>query len=141
MWFSREPHFLQARLLNTDNKPCDANGNELVFAAGEVDTSASDSGYPYPDEEDDNKASLKNRMAVEVKKCIINAIELWVRQNNLLVAARMVKKGAKKAQVFKQGWVVTLAIPRGLRLFIKLKRLPVRIVSINKQSYTLISRF
>jgi len=65
--------------LNADNKPCDANGNELVFAAREVDTSASDSSYPDPDEEDDNKASLENRIAVEVEKCIINAIKLRVR--------------------------------------------------------------
>jgi hypothetical protein len=65
--------------LNADNKLCNANRNKLVFAAREVDTSASDSGYPDLDEEDDNKASLKNRMAVKVEKCIINAIELWVR--------------------------------------------------------------
>ena len=39
---------MQARLLNADNKLCDANGNELVFA-NTVDTSASDSGYLDPD--------------------------------------------------------------------------------------------
>ena len=62
--------------MNVDNKLCDANRNELVFAAREVDTSASNSGYLDPDKEDNNKASLKNRIAVKVKKCIINAIKL-----------------------------------------------------------------
>jgi hypothetical protein len=53
----------------------------------------------------------------------------------------MVKKSAKKAQVFKEGWVVTLAIPKKLRRFTKPKRLPVRILGINRHAYTLMSRF
>ena len=65
--------------MNADNKSCNANGNELVFAAREVNTSASNGGYLDLDEEDDNEASLKNKIAVEVEKCIINVIELWVR--------------------------------------------------------------
>jgi hypothetical protein len=117
--------------LNTDNKLYNTNRNKLVFAAGEVDTSTSNSSYPDPDKEDNNK----------VEKYIINTIELRVYQNNLLVAARIVKKRAKKAQVFKQGWVVILAILKKLQLSIKPKYLPVQIVSINKQLYILISRF
>jgi hypothetical protein len=31
--------------LNANNKPCNQARNELVFAKGEVDTGASDSGY------------------------------------------------------------------------------------------------
>jgi hypothetical protein len=135
VWFGREPHFLRARPLNSDNKPCDADGNELVFAAGEVDTSASDGGYPDPNAEEDEEP------AIELEKWILNAIELRIRKNNVLVARRMVKKGAKKARVFKEGSVVTLAIPSKMRRTTEPKRLPVRILSINKHSYTLMSRF
>jgi hypothetical protein len=78
VWFSQEPYFLQARLLNANNKLCNANKNKLVFAAREVNTSASNSSYLDPNKEDNNKASLKNRIAVKVKKYIINAIKLWV---------------------------------------------------------------
>jgi hypothetical protein len=39
VWFGRELHFLHARQLNADNKPCDADGNELVFPDG-IDTTA-----------------------------------------------------------------------------------------------------
>jgi hypothetical protein len=42
---------------------------------------------------------------------------------------------------FKEGWVATLAIPSKMRRTTKPKRLPVRILSINKHSHTLISRF
>jgi hypothetical protein len=36
---------LQAKQLNLDNKPYDANRNKLVFALREADISASNSGY------------------------------------------------------------------------------------------------
>jgi hypothetical protein len=62
--------------LNANNKLCNANRNKLVFAAREVDTSVSDSSYLDLDKEDNNKASLKNKIVVKVKKCIINAIKL-----------------------------------------------------------------
>jgi hypothetical protein len=63
--------------LNIDNKLYNANRNKFVFAAGEVDASTSNSSYPDSDK-DNNKASLKNRIAVEVEKYIINIIELQV---------------------------------------------------------------
>jgi hypothetical protein len=53
----------------------------------------------------------------------------------------MVKRAAKKAQVFKEGWIVTVAIPSKLLRSVEPKRLPVRILGINKHSHTLISRF
>jgi hypothetical protein len=87
---------LQARQLNSDNKPCDADRNKLVFAPGEADTGASDSGYPDPNTEDEEPA-------IELEKWIFNAIELRIYKNNVLVAEQIVKKGAKKAQVFKEG--------------------------------------
>jgi hypothetical protein len=70
VWFGRKPHFLQARRLNSDNKPCDADGNELVFALGEADASASDSSYLDPNAEEDEEP------AIELEKWILNAIEL-----------------------------------------------------------------
>jgi hypothetical protein len=122
--------------LNANNKPCDQAGNELVFAEGEVDTGASDGGYPDLDE------SLRDELEQpELEKWILNAIEERIRKNNVLVARRMVNKTAKKAQVFKEGWIVTVAIPSKLRRSIKPKRLPVRILNINNHSHMLMSRF
>jgi len=105
-----------------------------VFAPREADTGASDGGYPDPNAEDEEPA-------IELEKWILNAIKLWIRKNNVLVAERMVKKGAKKAQIFKEGWVVTAAIPSKMRRTTEPKRLPVQILSINKHSHTLMSRF
>jgi hypothetical protein len=73
VWFGREPHFLQARPLSAANKPCDRDGNELVFAAREVDTSASDGGYLDPNADADVDADVE--LAIELEK-IVNAIEL-----------------------------------------------------------------
>jgi hypothetical protein len=53
----------------------------------------------------------------------------------------MAKKGAKNAQVFKEGWIVTLAIPAKMRQSTEPKRLPVRILGINRNTHTLMSRF
>jgi hypothetical protein len=84
--------------LNANNKPCDRAGNELVFAEGEVDTGASDGGYPNLDE------SLKDELEqLKLKKWILNAIEERIRKNNVLVARKIVNKTSKKAQVFKEG--------------------------------------
>ena len=58
VWFGRKPHFLQARPLNSNNKPCDINGNELVFAEGEIDTGASAGGYS--EDEDDEDQNYEN---------------------------------------------------------------------------------
>jgi hypothetical protein len=133
VWFGREPHFLRARPLNEKNEPCDASGTALVFANG-VDDGASDTGYPNPDTE-----LLED--APEFEKLILNAIEERIRKNNVLVASRMVKKTTKKAQIFKEGWIVTLAIPKKMRLSTEPKRLPVRILGINNHNHMLISRF
>jgi hypothetical protein len=136
VWFGREPHFLRARPLNSDNKPCDADGNELVFPDG-MDSGASDSGYPELDAESPDDEPN----GPELEKWILTAIEERVRKNNILVAGRMVKKATKKAQIFKRDWVVTVAIPSKLRKSTEPKRLPVRIIGIAKHSHTLMSRF
>jgi hypothetical protein len=78
--------------LNLDNKLCNANRNKLVFA-NSVDTSANDGGYLDLDLDADADVEL----AIKLKKWIINAIKLWICKNNVLVAARIMKKGAKKA--------------------------------------------
>ena len=74
VWFGQEPHFLQARLLNPDNKPCDVDGNELVFLDG-VDTSASDSGYPELDVDVDVESSNNEPNGPKLEKWILNAIK------------------------------------------------------------------
>ena len=53
----------------------------------------------------------------------------------------MVRKVAKKAQMFKRDLIVTEAIPSKLRGSIESKRLPVRVIGITKHSHTLMSRF
>jgi hypothetical protein len=136
VWFGWEPHFLKARLLNMDNKPCDADGKELVFADN-VDTSASDGGYPELDPE----SYTNGPDGLEAEKWILTAIEERVRKNNIVVASRMVRKTTKKAHIFKVDYVVTVAIPAKLRRSAEPKRLPVRIIGITKQSFTLMSRF
>jgi hypothetical protein len=78
--------------MNANNKPCDQARNELVFAKGEVDTSASNSGYLDPNE------SLENKLEqLELKTWILNAIKERIRKNNALVARRMARKTSKKA--------------------------------------------
>jgi hypothetical protein len=72
--------------LNPDNKPCNADGNELVFLDG-VDASASDGGYP---ELDADAESPNNENGPKLEKWILTAIEERVRKNNVLVASRMV---------------------------------------------------
>jgi hypothetical protein len=119
VWLGQEPYFLQARLLNSDNKPCNIDGTNLVFPDS-VDSSASDSGYL----ELDVDAELpKNENGPNLKKWILTAIEERVCKNNILVAGRMVKKTAKNAQIFKRDWIVIVAIPSKLRRSTKPKRL------------------
>jgi hypothetical protein len=96
VWFSREPHFLRAQPLNPDNKPCNADGNVLVFKNGEVDTGASDGGYPdNTGAEADTYSPIENEL--ELEEFILTAIEQCICKNNVLVAARMVKKTSKRA--------------------------------------------
>jgi hypothetical protein len=71
----------------------------------------------------------------------LNAIKERICKNNVLVARRTVKKTTKKAQVFKEGSIVTLAIPKKMQRSTEPIRLPVRILEINKHSHMLISRF
>ena len=102
-----------------------------------VDSSASDSGYPELDAESPNDKPNGPKL----EKWILTEIEEQVRKNNILVAGRMVKKATKKAQIFKRGWVVTVAIPSKLGRSTKPKRLLVWIIGIAKHSHTLMSRF
>jgi hypothetical protein len=138
VWFGREPHFLQARLLNSDNKPCNADRNELVFPDS-VDTGASDSGYPELDTDTESPDNEPDRP--ELEKWILTAIEERVCKNNILVAGRMVQQVAKKAQIFERDCIVTVAIPAKLQRSTEPKCLPVRIIGITKHSYILMSRF
>jgi hypothetical protein len=105
-----------------------------------VDTGASDGGYSDDANASDADPTVPNNQPV-LKEFILTAIEQQIRKNNVKVASRMVKKTTKKAQIFKESSVVTLAIPAKLRRSTKPKRLPVRILIITRGSFTLISRF
>ena len=122
---------MYTRLLNVDNKLYNKDKNKLVVP-NRIDTSASNSRYKELE-------SLNNTQ--ELEKFILTAIEQRIRKNNILVASRIVKKASKKAQVFKEGWIVTVAIPSKLQQSVEPKRLLVRILGINQHSHTLISRF
>jgi hypothetical protein len=98
--------------LNANNKLCNSNGKELVFPDN-VDTSASDSGYPELDLESHNNG-LDVPDVPKLEKWILTAIEEHVRKNNVLVASQIVRKTSKKAQIFKTDYVVTIAIPAKL---------------------------
>jgi hypothetical protein len=91
-----------------------------VFLDG-VDTSASDGGYPELDA--DAESPNNEPDGPELEKWILNAIEERVRKNNVLVAGRMVRRVAKKAQIFERDCIVTVAIPSKLRRSTKPKRL------------------
>jgi hypothetical protein len=97
--------------LNSDNKPCNVDGNKLVFLDG-VDTSASNGGYPKLDADTESPDNEPNGPKLE--KWILTAIEERVRKNNILVAGRMVQRVAKKAQIFERDCIVTVAIPAKL---------------------------
>jgi hypothetical protein len=112
VWFGREPYFLQARLLNPDNKPCDTDKNELVFLDS-IDTSTSDGGYPELDTDTESPNNEPDRP--ELEKWILTAIEERVCKNNILVAGRIVCRTAKKAQIFKRDWIVTVAFSSKLQ--------------------------
>jgi hypothetical protein len=92
VWFGQELYFLRACLLNPENQPCDANGDALVFA-NRVDTSASNSGYLDADME----KAYADTDKPELKEFILTALKQRIRKNNILVAARIVKKTTKKA--------------------------------------------
>jgi hypothetical protein len=66
--------------LNVENKLCDRDGNKLVFATGEVDTSASDGSYLDPNADTnvdvDVDVDADAELDIELEKWIINAIKL-----------------------------------------------------------------
>jgi hypothetical protein len=80
--------------LNANNKLCDLNRNELVFA-NSIDTGASDSGYP--DLDPDLDLNKDKGLAIKLEKWIFTDIELQIRKNNVLITKRIVKRSAKKA--------------------------------------------
>jgi hypothetical protein len=71
--------------LNANNKLCDLDGKELVFPDN-VNTSASDSGYPELDPESHNdEPDVPN--VPKLEKWILTTIEEHVHKNNVLVAS------------------------------------------------------
>jgi hypothetical protein len=63
-----------------------------------------------------------------MEEYILNTIECRIRQNNTLVATKMVYKTSKNATIFQEGIVVTLAILVKLKLPIEAKRLLYRVI-------------
>jgi hypothetical protein len=94
--------------LNLENQPCNTNSNTLVFA-NRVDTGTSNSSYPDNIEEADTNIDKP-----KLEEFIFTVLKQYIYKNNIFVAARIVKKTAKKAQIFKEGWIAILAIPAKL---------------------------
>jgi hypothetical protein len=111
------------QLLNARNQPIDGSSTEILL------------------EIDDEEVEVYPKTDVETEEYILNTIERRIRQNNTLVAARMVHKTSKNATVFQEGIVVTLAILVKLRLPTEAKRLLYRVIRRHKNSYSLSTKF
>jgi hypothetical protein len=68
--------------LNLDDKPCNVDGNELVFLGG-IDTNASDSGYPELDVDADLESWNDKVDRLKLEKWILTAIKERARKNNV----------------------------------------------------------
>jgi hypothetical protein len=77
----------------------------------------------------------------EAEDYILTALEQRIRANNVLVANKMVQKSKKKAVLFADGTLVTLAIPSKMRLSLEPKRMLCRIIKCVRGLYTLTFKF
>jgi hypothetical protein len=93
-------------------------------------------------EESDDKASddEDEHIPTDTEDYVLTEIESRIAKNNLKVHARIAGKGKPDIAIFDKGKVVTLAIPKKLRLTSELRRLPVRVIKYSKGQYTLLSR-
>lgn len=121
-WFGRKPHWTGLRRLTTEN----IESNTTTSTAGALAVHASDASSA---DDTDETPSLRT------------ALEERIFQNNKKLAAKMIAKAGRKATEFKEGALVSLAIPRQLKLSTELKRLPCRVVKVIKGSYTLLCQF
>jgi hypothetical protein len=113
-------------MLDAKNRPID--GNDVKIRT-RIDPEDDDQEGNYPETDDETEAF------------ILTIIGRRIRKNSLVVAAKMVAKTAKKATVFNEGSLITLAILLNLRLFIEAKRLVCRAVRRHKHSHSLSTKY
>jgi len=92
------------------------------------------------DDEASNDDDEDEHIPTDTEDYVLTEIESRIAKNNLKVHARIAGKGKPDIAIFDKGKVVTLAIPKKLRLTSELQRLPVRVIKYSKGQYTLLSR-
>jgi hypothetical protein len=146
VWFGRVPYWLTEQVLDIRNRPialdsdtddednCSTNSEESNFERNTYkDSNANEdtnSNAGYPPETDD-----------EAEGYILTAIEQRIKANNILVAEKIVYKSKRKAILFADGILVTLAIPSKMRLSLEPKRMLCRIIKYIQGRYTLTFKF
>jgi hypothetical protein len=114
VWFGWAPYWLTERVLNVRNRPIasdsDADNKDNSDSENSNINKDTNSDTEYPPETDN-----------EAEDYILTAIEQCIRANNTLVANKMVQKSKKKAVLFADSTLVTLAIPGKMRLSLEPK--------------------
>ena len=142
VWFGQGPHWLTERVLNVRSQPIasdsDADGEDEDNSDSEDSDSVDDSNA---NEDANSDAKYPPKTDDEAEGYILTAIEQRIRANNVLVADKMVQKSKKKAVLFANGTLVTLAILGKMRLSLEPKRMLCCIIKCVRGLYTLTFKF
>jgi hypothetical protein len=138
VWFGRGPHWLIERTIG--NRPIIIDSDD-EDTRGDVDDEDARDDADNEDDSDDNSDDEYPETDDEAEEYILTAIEQRIKANNAIVAEKMVRKSKKQAVVFKDGALVTLAIPAKIRLSLEPKRLLCRIIQCVRGRYTLTFKF
>lgn len=99
--------------------------------------------YNLEDDEDEDANSNNEYLETndKAKGYILTAIEQQVRDNNAIVAEKIVQKSKKKSAEFAEGSFVILAILAKIRLSIEPKRLLCCVIKRFRNQFTLTFKF
>ena len=140
VWFGQGPYWLTERVLDVRSQPIALDSD--VDDKDEDDSEDSDFVDNSNANEDANSnAEYPPKTNSEAKGYILTAIEQRIKANNALVANKMVQKSKKKAVLFANGTLVTLAIPGKMRLSLEPKRMLCCIIKCVRGLYTLTFKF
>jgi hypothetical protein len=110
----------------------------IIIDSDDEDTGDNTDNEDNSDDNSDNEYPETDNKAEEY---ILTAIEQRIKANNAIVAEKIVRKSKKQAVVFKDGALVTLAIPAKIRLSLEPKRLLCCIIQYVHGRYTLTFKF
>jgi hypothetical protein len=121
---------LTDQILNARNRPIDSNDIEILLQLSlEGNKGNNDYKGNYPETDDKTEAF------------ILTIIEYRIQKNNLVVAAKMVAKTAKKVTIFKEGSLIISAILLKLHLPTEAKRLVCWVIRCYKHLYLLLTKY